>query len=273
MIRSISILFLFLMASIGFGAIQYISPDDLGRQLGYPPEKIKATDWTVVAQKKTPNVISSFLYEGEGYTFARIAVVIANRGTLVTPEVEKEIQESNRKVAEKNLPPPISKIFFGSSGYGYSGLDVFGPGGSQSSVLGTLIEKNIDFRISITVPSEPPLEKLASADSYFNLLNGEELNQKLLDLANQVAAFQPGPNSLDQSQGHQKSEKELLESLATPKSLPLEKLPPSEKEVATVGSKPLESPSNWWVWIGVGVFFFVICFIIIRYRFVMRSRN
>lgn len=233
------------LSTIASAQIQFINTQELGKLLGYPAEKIRATDWTEVSKKKTPHVISSFLYEGEGNTFARIAVVIAEQGTLLTEKYESEIRDSIRKATELNLPQVVSRVPIGDDGYGYTGLTVMGSGGSQESVLGTSKQYGYDFRVTVTLINDPPLEKLPSAESYFDLIMGKEMPNKILELATHVSRFNPKDEKLAQANRQLPSEKPPERPRVVPTPLPT---PAKETTTTAVVQKPEPTEKSWWLW-------------------------
>jgi hypothetical protein len=244
MFRSLPILAI--LAVHSFAATAYLEPKHLGELLGYPPDKIRATDWTETAKKKTPNVISSFLYEGEGRTFARVAVVVARYKSLLSESHESEIQQAITKAKEGNLPSGIARVEFAGGGYGYTGLDVFGPGGSQYSVLGSLNDAKIDFRVTVTIPSEPPLEILQGSGSYYDLLDGSKLSQKILEISYSVIANYANGNAIKISESGNPPK------LGTPEAIILEASREAKTPEAFENNRNTSPPpkgKSFWFWV------------------------
>jgi hypothetical protein len=253
---------LFVLVTQAVAATAYLEPKALGEALGYPADKIRVTDWTETVQKKTPNVLSSFLYEGEAGTFARVAVVVATHRTLLTEKYESEIQESIVKSKDKKLPQAITKITLGNDGYGYAGLDAFGPGGGQNSVLVTLDDAKIDFRITITIPSDPPLDRLQGADSYYELVDGHNLNQKMLEVAIKVAG------TYVTGAGADLPEAASPPPLETPQAIPSEPLESTHRDAikkkTPAPPKPIKNSNLIWPWVVTPLLLILLAWVLIR---------
>jgi hypothetical protein len=148
--------------------------------LGYPASRITVTDMSDSPKAKARGGIIGLLLESKDGTFATLAIGVAKRGSILTPQFEAECEDAVKK--GKSPENRVSKVDFGQGAYGYSGLGMLGPGGSGERIVAVWPERGIDLQLSVSVPGDG-LTTDASVEAYQRLINdgGDILVQKLFD--------------------------------------------------------------------------------------------
>lgn len=159
--------------------------ESIARSLGYPSGRISVTDMSDSPKARARGGVLGLLLESKDGTFATLAIGVAKRGSILTPQLEMECEDAVRK--GKSAENRVSKVDFDQGAYGYSGLGMLGPGGSSERIVAAWPERGIDLQLSVSVPGEG-LTTDASAEAYQRLINdgGDILVQKLFDVMKHV---------------------------------------------------------------------------------------
>jgi hypothetical protein len=166
-----------------------LSKDELSRKLGYPAERLNVEDLTQkVREKNGASIVSAHRYSGAENTFAPITVVVAQEGTLLTEQLQRQTDEAIAKATAEGRKTPMSRIKVAGGGHGIATLGGVGPGGSQERWIITLPAQKRDVQMTLTIPSEEPLEQVPQAEGYYKALTEEGLAERLLLSLNVVAS-------------------------------------------------------------------------------------
>jgi len=152
----------------------------ISETLKYPASRISVTDMSDSPKAKARGGVLGLLFESKDGTFGTLAIGVAKRGNILTPQLESECEEAAKM--GKSPENRVSKVDFGTGAYGYTGLGMLGPGGSSERIVATWPERGIDLQLSISVPGDG-LPENADAEAYQRLINdgGDNLVQKLFE--------------------------------------------------------------------------------------------
>lgn len=164
------------MASITQAQDFHTVANQIAETLGYPADHLTVRDESVeYAEKTNGQTLQVIVMESEDGTFARTAIAIAKRGFLWKPGFEATY---NELIAEGLTR--IQRFDLKQGAYGYAGLGMAGPGGSETFVIATWPDRGIDLQIKMSVPREGLAEK-ESTRAYHSLVitDASELPTKL----------------------------------------------------------------------------------------------
>jgi hypothetical protein len=159
----------------GGGHAQTVDAPALAMAFRYPAEKLKIEDVTSKLQRKHGENIRRAVYvTGEGHTFAPITIVFGRLGTLLTPQRQARIDEALRVRPAGGDAPVVKRSIVGGVTC-YSGIGVFGPGGSEELAVAAVPSRDMDIQVKVTIPFETPLKVDAATQAYSALISDDAL--------------------------------------------------------------------------------------------------
>lgn len=238
-----------LLISILFSLLAATSRgEDLGKSIaetfGYPHERLTVSDRSSEYSEKSKG---DYLYvlqlTSEDKTFAYTELAISKRGVMLKPELEKHY--------ESNLGDgsgPIKKFELADGGYGYTGVGMGGPGGSEERLLATWPERGIDLLVKIKLLRDG-LAPDDSLEDYQTLVTegGQILDEKLIGSLNQLAAYAVAENIGAPTSARPKPKATRPDARA---NLGASTQPASEESSERQGDQP-QFPL--WAWVAVGL--------------------
>jgi hypothetical protein len=120
--------------------------------LGYPADRLTFSAPDLSARDKERGGLAHGFIESRDGTFAKVAIGIATRGVILTPKLEAQLEAALKRPPVEGLY--LAKVTFSGDACGYTGLGVFGPGGSGERIVVTWPSRGIDLQVSVTVPGE-----------------------------------------------------------------------------------------------------------------------
>lgn len=153
--------------------------------MGYPAERLVITDESArYAERTKGQSIAVVSLRSNDDTFAATGIAIGRKGVLMKPELEADCEE---KIAEGSST--IKRFELDHGIYGYCGLGITGPGGSEERMIATWPERGIDLQIKMTIPREG-VQFDEATKAYHDLvtLGGMLLVEKMLNVMGQVVA-------------------------------------------------------------------------------------
>lgn len=211
----------------------------IAKVLTYPSERLTIEDRTSeVAEKSKGNYFSVIQLTSKDNSFASMELAISKRGIMLKPEVEAYCE---KLVSDGSNV--IKKFELAGGGYGYSGLGLGGPGGSEERITATWPERGIDIQIKVRMTREGLISHDETKD-YYNLLmqGGEPLNEKLIDAVIELAAYAE-KERLYTSSDSRTGDSQVVRKPATSEPM----APPNE--LPSPIRRPEESPDHTWIWI------------------------
>jgi len=157
----------------------------IAETMGYPAERLVITDESArYAEKTKGQSIAVLSLKSKDDTFAATGIAIGRKGVLMKPELEADCQE---KIAQGSST--IKRFELDRGIYGYSGLGIAGPGGSEERMIATWPERGIDLQIKMTIPREG-VQFDESTKAYHDLVTqgGTLLVEKMLKGMGQLVA-------------------------------------------------------------------------------------
>lgn len=157
----------------------------IAEMMGYPVERLIITDESArYAEKTKGQSIAVVSLKSKDDTFAATGIAIGRKGVLMKPELEADCQE---KIAQGSSK--IKRFELDRGIYGYSGLGMAGPGGSEERMIATWPERGIDLQIKMTIPRDG-VQFDESTKAYHNLVTqgGTLLVENMLKAMGQLVA-------------------------------------------------------------------------------------
>lgn len=184
-----------LTASIAQAQDVQVVANQIAETLGYPSSGLSVTDESAkYAEKTNGQLIQVIGMESDDGTFASTGIAIAKRGALLKPGLEKQCKE---RVAEGSTS--VRRFDLNQGLYGYAGLGIVGPGGSEEFLIATWPDRGIDLQIKMSIP-RLGLAVKESTKAYHTLVitGGQALEAKLIVAMEHLADYvaRPGQKEL-----------------------------------------------------------------------------
>jgi hypothetical protein len=179
-----TILFVFTLHLPVFGGEEV--KQQVADAFGYPVGRLTLSDRSSeVAEKSKGNYFAVMDVKSGDNSFAPIELAISKRGVMLKPEREAYCEKA---IAEGSTS--IKKFALSDGGYGYSGIGMVGPGGSEERITATWPEMGIDLQVKIRYSREG-LDSDDETKAYHQMVvrGGEALTGKMVDLANHLARY------------------------------------------------------------------------------------
>ena len=158
----------------------------IAEAFGYPAERLTLSDRSSeVAETSKGNYLSVIDLKSEDDSFATTELAISKRGVMLKPEIEACCEKAIADGA-----PGIKKFELPEGGYGYTGLGMGGPGGSEERITATWPEMGIDLQVKVR-HSRDGLMSDAQTKHYHEMVmqGGQGLTEKMIDIANHLARY------------------------------------------------------------------------------------
>lgn len=158
----------------------------MAETLGYPADRLSVKDETAnYLEKSNGQIIQVFRMGSETGTFASTGIAISRRGYLLKPAIEKKCEDilaaGSTSVRRFDLQGGI---------YGYAGLGIAGPGGSEEILIATWPDRFLDFQIKVTIPREG-LAVAEETKAYHELITSDtvSLSGKLVEAMGHLTTY------------------------------------------------------------------------------------
>jgi len=151
--------------------------NQIAESLSYPISNLIIFDESASYAKKTNDqAIRVFTIKSNDQTFAPLSIAITERGVLLKPEIELDLRNSINEGLRTFKGFELDRGV-----YGYQGLGMAGPGGSEERILATWPERGVDFQIKVIV-SRDGVEFSESTKAYHAIMvnGGPILSDKLV---------------------------------------------------------------------------------------------
>lgn len=193
----------------------------IAKILGYPANRLIVTDESAkYAGKTNGQAIQVISMKSEDGTFASTGIAITKRGALLKPDIEAECK---KRLAAGSAS--VRRFDLNQGIYGYAGLGIAGPGGSEELIIATWPDCDIDFQIKMTIPREG-LGVDESTKAYHSLVASDtsELTAKLIEGMSHIANYAATANIRPHDKGNvkvfeQKKAAEIAAKTATENTL------------------------------------------------------
>lgn len=158
----------------------------VAKALSYPAERLTLSDRSSeVAEKSKGDYLWVIDLKSEDHSFASTELAISKRGVMLKPEVEAHCEKA---IADGS--PVIKKFELAAGGYGYTGLAMGGPGGSEERVTATWPAKGIDLQVKVRYARDGLVSDDETKDYYEMVMQGGDgLTRKMVGIANHLARY------------------------------------------------------------------------------------
>lgn len=158
----------------------------VAKAFGYPAERLTLTDRSSeVAEKSKGNYLFVIDLKSDDHSFATTELAISKRGVMLKPEVEAYCEKESAGGAGA-----IKRFELVDGAYGYTGLGMGGPGGSEERITATWPSMGIDLQVKVRYSRDGLASDDETKDYYEMVMQGGEgLTGKLVSIANHLARY------------------------------------------------------------------------------------
>ena len=158
----------------------------VAKAFGYPAERLTLSDRSSeVAEKSKGNYLSVIDLKSEDHSFATTELAISKRGVMLKPEVEAYCEKS---IADGS--GVIKRFELADGSYGYTGLGMGGPGGSEERITATWPKMGIDLQVKVRYSRDGLVSDDETKDYYEMVMQGGEgLTGKMVGIATHLAQY------------------------------------------------------------------------------------
>lgn len=222
--------------------------NQIAETFGYPANRLIVTDESAkYAEKTKGQAVQVISMKSNDGTFASTGIAITRRGALLKPDLEEECKE---RLAEGSTS--VRRFDLNQGVYGYAGIGIAGPGGSEELLIATWPDRGIDLQIKMTIPREG-LAVEESTKAYHTLVMSDApaLSAKLIDAMGRLADY--AGNADIRFGGGAKGDEQKGATESSTQSHTENPPPPSTQDSALAATSDEPSPSPRWPLVAVVV--------------------
>ncbi|MEM1059598.1 MAG: hypothetical protein AAGK14_10145 [Verrucomicrobiota bacterium] len=159
--------------------------DSIAEAFSYPAAGL------TISKKNAPRGTLAYIIESEDVTFFPVRIDIGNRGRLLKPQFETQLEKALEITSKLEEKSTIRKISLGGQGYAYLGIGAGGPGGSQSGAVFVFPESQLEVAITVISSREDNINIKEAPQEYQALMskNKPDMVSRITRLAKQMVAF------------------------------------------------------------------------------------